>query len=102
MIIYNVTILIDPTVKEEWLEWMRSVHIPDVMATGLVAEHHLCKVLMPDDGDDRFEKYAVQYWFPTMEDFDTYQREHAKRLQAVHSEKYKNRFMAIRSVLETV
>ena len=32
MIIYNVTVNIDDSVHDEWLHWMRSVHIPDVLA----------------------------------------------------------------------
>ncbi len=102
MVIYNITVLIDPKIKEEWLKWMQEVHIPDVMATGLFTQHYLCRVLLPDDGDDRFEKYAIQYWLPSMEDFETYTKEHAARLQKEHSTRYKDRYMAIRSVLETV
>jgi len=30
MILYNVTVSIDPEIAEEWLTWMREVHIPDV------------------------------------------------------------------------
>ena len=35
MIVYNVTVNIDADVQERWIEWMKEVHIPDVMATGL-------------------------------------------------------------------
>ena len=35
MIIYNVTVsLVDQTIHEEWLNWMKTKHIPDVMNTG--------------------------------------------------------------------
>gem|GEM_PF-5619184 len=29
-ILYNVTINIDHNTSEEWLQWMKSTHIPDV------------------------------------------------------------------------
>ena len=33
MILYNVTVSIDVKKADEWLHWMRTKHIPDVMAT---------------------------------------------------------------------
>ena len=35
-ILYNVTVSIDKDVEKEWLEWMKKVHIPDVMRTGFL------------------------------------------------------------------
>jgi hypothetical protein len=34
MILYNVTVSVDPEIHDEWLAWMKSKHIPDVLATG--------------------------------------------------------------------
>ena len=34
MYIYNVTTNIDESVHDEWLHWMKEIHIPDVLATG--------------------------------------------------------------------
>ena len=30
MYTYNVTVSVDASVHEEWLEWMRSTHMPEV------------------------------------------------------------------------
>ena len=48
MIIYNLTINIDESVHNDWLEWMKSNHIPDVMRTGMFKENKLLRLL----GDD--------------------------------------------------
>mgnify|MGYP002347735554 CR=1 FL=1 len=32
-LLYNVTIKVESDIHHEWLEWMKTVHIPDVMAT---------------------------------------------------------------------
>ncbi len=45
MIIYNVTININHDVHDNWLDWMRSVHIPDVMATGMFLESKMLRLL---------------------------------------------------------
>jgi len=38
MFIYNVTIKVDHSIAIEWLEWLKSVHIPEVIATGCFTE----------------------------------------------------------------
>jgi hypothetical protein len=37
VIIYSVTVSIEQDSSAEWLEWMTSVHIPDVMNAGYFA-----------------------------------------------------------------
>jgi hypothetical protein len=44
MILYNVTVSIDPSIHEEWLEWMKAKHIPDVMSTGCFVEARISRV----------------------------------------------------------
>lgn len=100
MILYNVTIKIEQTIAAEWLEWMKTVHIPDVMATKLFTEYKICKIL--HDDEDGGETYAIQYFCPSMEDFYLYQKQYAKALQAEHMEKYKDRYVAFRTLMEVV
>ena len=57
MIIYNVTIsLVDPTIHEEWLHWMKTKHIPDVMHTGCFLSNKICRLMVDDE-----ITYAIQY-----------------------------------------
>ena len=34
MLVYNVTVKVNTDIHEEWLEWMKKTHIPEVLATG--------------------------------------------------------------------
>ncbi|MEQ9302638.1 MAG: DUF4286 family protein, partial [Marinoscillum sp.] len=34
MILYNITVNVQEGVQEDWLNWMKAVHIPEVMQTG--------------------------------------------------------------------
>ena len=45
MIIYNVTVNVDLDVHDQWLQWMKATHLPDVMATGLFLDQRMCRVL---------------------------------------------------------
>ena len=44
-ILYNVTVNIDHSSHKEWVDWMKSTHIPDVMATGKFLTYHLQRIL---------------------------------------------------------
>lgn len=97
MYIYNVTVSIDKTIAEEWLQWMKTVHVPDVLKTGHFTENKICRVL---NVDDEGATYSVQYTFNTMEEIELYQKNHAPRLQAEHSARYEGQYAAFRTVLE--
>ena len=100
MILYNVTINIDSTVAEEWLQWMKEVHIPEVMATTYFIKNQIARMI--DEEDNGGTTYAIQYFARNMEDLLEYQRDHAPALQAKHTERYKDRYVAFRSVLEII
>lgn len=99
MIIYNVTINIENDVREEWLQWMKAKHIPDVMATGYFLENKICKVLVDEE---QGTTYSIQYTCPSMDDLKEYQAKHAPRLQKEVADKYANKFVAFRTLLEIV
>jgi len=99
MYIYNVTVSIDKSLAEEWLNWMKTVHIPDVLNTGHFIENKICRVL---NVDDEGATYSVQYTFNEMNDIEQYQKNHAKRLQDEHSKRYEGKYAAFRTLLEIV
>ena len=100
MIIYNVTVSINYDVHDEWVQWMKTVHIPDVMATGFFLENRFARVLLADESDG--VSYSVQYMCKNMADLQIYQGSHAQRLQAEVKEKFDGKFAAFRTVLEMV
>lgn len=99
MVLYNVTVSIDATIHEEWLEWMRSIHIPDVMNTGCFIESRISRVHGEEEGGMTF---AITYVAPSQEHFDKYQAEHALKLQKEHMDKYSGRFAAFRTMLSVI
>lgn len=100
MIIYNVTVNIDDSVHDEWLHWMRSVHIPDVLATGLFSGNRMLRVMSQEESGGT--TYSIQYSFASMEDFQRYEREFAEKLRADALRRYPNKFVAFRTLLEVI
>jgi len=98
MILYNVTVSVDPQIHEDWLHWMKTKHIPDVLATGMFIENRLLRVLgtPPEEG----MTYSVQYVARSMADYEKYQAQFAKALQAEHTARYRDQFVAFRTLLE--
>ena len=99
MILYNVTVSIDPAIAEDWVNWMRTNHIPDVMATGCFVESRISRVHGEEEGG---ETYAITYLSPSQEKMDEYQQQHAHLLQKDHSERYAGKFAAFRTILSVI
>lgn len=98
MIIYNVTVsLVDKTIHEEWLHWMKTKHIPDVMKTNCFKSNKICRLMVEDE-----ITYAIQYTCEDLATLEKYQSKFAVDLQADHNKKYKGKFGAFRSILKIV
>jgi len=100
MIIYNVTINIEPSVHDEWLQWMQEIHIPEVMQTNLFIENRILKVLGDDDQEGY--TYSIQYTCNSLDDYENYKMKFAPELQAKHNERYKDKFVSFRTLLEII
>ena len=98
MIIYNVTVNIDNAVADEWLQWMKDVHVPDVMRTGLFTKNNIYKILADEDSGG--QSFSVQYTCENMQKYEEYRDKYAAALQADHPNRYKDRFVAFRTLLE--
>jgi hypothetical protein len=99
MILYNVTVSLDPAISEDWLEWMRSNHIPDVMATGCFVESRISRVHGEEEGGIT---YAITYLATSQEKMDEYREIHAPLLQKDHTDRYAGRFAAFRTILSVI
>ena len=99
MVLYNVTVSLDESIHDDWLNWMRKTHIPDMMQTGLFLGAQINQVITDEDTGIT---YAIQYTCQNMETLEHYQSTFAPALQAQHSERYKGRFGAFRTLLKIV
>ena len=100
MIIYNVTINIDDSVHAEWLAWMKNSHIPNVMATGIFSAYKILRIL--GDEESGGHSYSIQYTCENLEKFKQYEDIYAPALRGEHNNKYKDKFVAFRTLLETI
>ena len=98
MILYNVTVSIDPEIQDEWTAWMREIHIPEVISTGCFTEARLSKI-HSNEGDTSF---SIMYFSPSQELYDTYQNNFAPEMQKKHTDKFSGKFAAFRTLLNVI
>ena len=99
MILYNVTIILEEDIHEEWLNWMRLKHIPQVMGTGCFASNRMLKVLeSPNEG----VTYCIQYVADSMKQYHEYQEKFTEALQADYPQEFTNKFVSFRTVMEFI
>lgn len=101
MIIYNVTCNVETDIAEDWLHWMKTIHIPEVMQTGLFIEFKIARILNNQSGDIGVN-YAIQYHANTLDDYETYREKHAPELQKKTFERYGEKMTAFRTLLEVI
>lgn len=98
MILYNVTINVAPDIEMDFLDWMRETHIPEVMATGIFVEHKFCRLIQ--QSDDGSTNYAIQYFTESLAKMQEYESKYAAALRAKTQERYKDKALAFRTLLE--
>ena len=96
-VIYNITISIDYGASATWLDWMKRIHIPDVMNTGMFLEAKLSKIMAEESGG---ASYSIQYLCENMETYNTYVALHSQKLQKEHEAEFGGKFVAFRTILK--
>jgi hypothetical protein len=99
MIIYSVTITVDAEIESEWFNWMRRIHVPDVVRTGCFIECRICKVIESDSADP---SYVMQYHCRSLDEYHRYRDNFAAALQKEHSDRFTGRFRGARQLLEEI
>lgn len=100
MIFYNLTVNIDKAVEREWLHWMRTEHVPAVMATGLPQEHKILHLLT--EVDNGGATYTFQFTFPRKLDFFRFQKYHSDELLEKLQQRFGTQYVTFQSLLEEV
>jgi hypothetical protein len=99
MIIYNVTTIIEDDVHEAYIQYMKNVHMPEVMATGKFVDCHLLRLTDPvNEGIT----YCAQYVTDETDKLTDYRENYSPKLQQSIQSKFANKFVSFRSVLEKV
>jgi len=99
MILYNVTAAVDDSIHEDWLEWMKNIHIPKVLASERFTAYKFYKILL---NHEEGTSYSIQYFAESMAELQLYEALHAEALRKEHSDKFGDKVATFRTLLEEV
>ncbi len=100
MIIYNVTIKVHHSIAADWFCWLKEEHIADIINTGCFTKATVLRLLDIDEEDGI--THAVQYHTPDKKQYDEYLEKHADTMRKKGMNKWGDKFIAFRSVMEVV
>lgn len=100
MYVYNITMKVNPSIEKEWVQWQKEKHIPEILATGLFAEHKFFRLLEQDEEEGI--TYVIQYFATTPENYKQYIDKFAPLFRREASEKWKDQFVGFRTVMQVV
>jgi len=100
MIIYNVTIKTAHSITDEWLNWLKEEHIADVINTGCFTHATVLRLLDIDEEDGI--THAIQYHATDKKLYEEYLEKHADSMRKKGMDKWGDKFIAFRTVLEVV
>jgi hypothetical protein len=99
MILFNVTIILDEEIHLEWLNWMKTKQIPDIMNTECFLSNRLLKVV---DSPNEGVTYCVQYISDSLEKLNEFRQQHEHLIQANMPAQFNNKLVAFPTVMEFI
>jgi len=100
MIVYNVTTKITHAIHQDWLQWLKEEHIPDIIQTGCFTHALILRLLEVDDAEG--PTYAIQYFAESKGQYNNYIENHAAVMRQKGFDKWGGNFIAFRSVMQVV
>jgi len=101
MLVYSITTIVKKEVEEEWCQWMKEKHIPDILHTGYFNNHKMFKVRIPTSMEGE-TTYIVHYECESIDDYLSYAEKEAPRLQADSASKFIGKITTARTVMELI
>ncbi|MBU3700114.1 MAG: DUF4286 family protein [Candidatus Kapabacteria bacterium] len=100
MIIYQVEVTVPADLVDQWIEYMTSHHIDDVVGTGMFIRSELHR--LTDPIVEGHSVFRVRYTCESQEKLTRYRTEFAPALMADHTRIFGDRVVATRTVSERI
>ncbi|MBI5371207.1 MAG: DUF4286 family protein [Sphingobacteriales bacterium] len=100
MIVYNVTTKVQHAIAADWLTWLRTEHIPDLVQTGCFT--HAVILHLAEADDEEGITYAVQYHAENRALYNRYMELFAENMRKKAVDKWGDRFISFRTLMNLV
>jgi hypothetical protein len=99
-VIYNVTVKVEKSIADKWLQWLIEDHAPRIIATDCFTKFTALKLLELDD--DEGITYAIQYFAEDLQAYERYIAQYADEFRKQASDKWGEKFIAFRTLMQVV
>ena len=100
MIIYNITIKVHNSIAADWMQWLKNIHAKEVMESDCFTEYKIVKLLEIDETDG--PTFAVQFFAESKGLYNRYIEKFAGEMRKRSFEKWGDKFISIRTVMQIV
>ena len=100
MIIYNITTKVHSAIANEWLQWLKEFHVKEILNTGCFTNFKIVKLLEIDEEEG--PTYALQLYAESKAIYNQYVEKFAGKMRQQAFDKWGNKFISIRSVMQIV
>jgi Domain of unknown function (DUF4286) len=100
MILYNVTIKVHNSIHNEWLTWLKTEHVEDILNTQCFTKYTILRLLEIDEAEG--PTYAIQYYAESKALYNLYIEKYANEMRQKSFTKWGDKFIAFRSVMQIV
>ena len=100
MLVYNITYAVSLEIHVAWMTWMKGIHIPEIMSTGLFSSFKVLRLLDVDEQEGL--TFAVQFHAETEEHYRMYIAEHAPALRLQGTRQWGDQVIGFRTLMEIV
>jgi len=100
MIVYNITIRVERSIDEAWLQWQKEEQIPAILETKLFTEYRIYKLMEQDEIEGN--TYIIQLFANTAAQLQEFLQIHDQRLRENAFKKWGDRFISFRTTMELV
>ena len=99
MLLYNLTLIVEETVSEEFLNWIKQTYIPSAIEPNLFVSNRLLKVV---DSPNEGVTFCLQFVAENERDYQDYKNNFAPQLEVALNTKFANRFVSYSTLMEFI
>jgi quinol monooxygenase YgiN len=100
MLIYNITFKVDHEKLNDWMQWQKEIHIPEMIATGCFYDHRFYELLEHEEEDGK--TFVIQFYADSKNDYDKYLQNFAAEMKQKSADKWNDHVISFRTLLQAV
>src|SRR6185436_5074801 len=98
MFIYNVTVKVDWSIHDAWLQWMLNEHMPEMIKTGCFTNSKLLRLLEIDEKEG--PTYGAKDYADSISEYKRSIENHSTMVRQKYFDEWADRIITLRSIMQ--